>query len=513
MPRRMPIFSRVLSALFLLVPCIAPAAPPAGTDVRAGFAERDITPAIGMEAPGGYGKAYHRSLHDPCKVRASVFDDGRNRVALVGIDALGIRHDTVQKVRAAIQARTGISGGSILIGASHSHSSGPIVWIMRGDFDDASPLVRRLAYDESTCVDPAYLARVETALIDAVVEANDHRVPARAGIGSGTEPTVAFNRRFLMKDGRTVTHPGLGNPDIVEPAGPADPEVGVIGAWDSRDPHRLLGCVVNFSCHATTNPGGISANYIHYLEKVIQGYYGKDCVVVFLNGASGDITQVDNRSPSKYPDGERWAQLVGGKVGAEALKVLLTMEPGSLTPVEARTRILTIPRRAPSPERVKAALALVERKPGSGIDPTTLTFAKETVLLDALIRKSPTVEVEVQAVQVGPAVFVTTPAEYFCRFGLEIKAASGFPYTFPVSLANGCVGYVPTEDAFGPHGGGYETRLTSYSNLEITAGSQMRDAGIELARRLRPGVVPSAPRRPVFRGEPWSYGNVPPERE
>ena len=71
----------------------------------------------------------------------------------------------------------------------------------------------------------------------------------------------------------------------------------MIGAWDAKDPNRLLGCVVNFACHATTSPGGISANYIYYLEKVIQGYYGKDCVVVFLAGASGDITQVDNRSP------------------------------------------------------------------------------------------------------------------------------------------------------------------------------------------------------------------------
>src|SRR3954469_11139640 len=94
------------------------AAPP---PFKAGFAERDITPDVGMEAPGGYGKSYHRSVHDPCKVRAAVFDDGRSRVAIVGIDARGIRRDMVVKVRKAVEAKTGIPAGSILIGASHSH--------------------------------------------------------------------------------------------------------------------------------------------------------------------------------------------------------------------------------------------------------------------------------------------------------------------------------------------------------------------------------------------------------
>src|SRR5262249_7825273 len=157
--------------------------------------------------------------------------------------------------------------------------------------------------------------------------------------------------------------------------------------------------------------------------QAIQGYYGKDSVVVFLAGASGDITQVDNRSAYQSPGGERWAQIVGGKVGAEALKVLLTMEPGILTPVAARTRVWEVPRRGPSAHRVQTALAIVQgdRK---AVDETTWTFAKETVVLDALLKKSPTAEVEVQAVQVGPAVFVTTPAEYFCRYGLEIKTAS-----------------------------------------------------------------------------------------
>jgi hypothetical protein len=482
---------------------------------KAGFAERDITPEIGMESPGGYGKSFHRSIHDPCKVRAAVFDDGQSKVAIVGIDAIGIRRDTVQKVRKAIAEKTGIAPEAILIGASHSHSSGPVAWIKPGEFDKASPLVQKLAYEQSTNVDLKYLSRVEQALIDAVSSAHDGRVAARAGVGRGLEDTVAFNRRFRMRDGREVTHPGLGNPEIVAPAGPVDPEVGVVGAWDAKDPNKLLGCTVNFACHATTSPGGASANYIYYLEKAIQGYYGKDAVVVFLAGASGDVTQVDNRSEYSNPGGDRWAQLVGGKVGAEALKVLLTMEPGTLSPIAHRTRTWTIARRAPAPERLAKCLEIVQQD-RSKVDATEWTFAKEIVLLDALIKQEAGVgagvEVEVQAVQLGPAVFVTDPAEYFCRYGLEIKANSGFPFTFPVSLANGCVGYVPTEDAFGPQGGGYETRLTSYSNLEITAGSQLRDAGIDLTRQLKPGRAPEPPRHPPFTGKPWSYGNVPPER-
>ncbi len=496
----------LLSLLSLLL--AIPTARGAEPVFKAGFAERDITPEIGSEAPGGYGKAYHKTLHDPCKVRAAVFDDGKNRVALVGLDALGVHRSTVVAARKAIAQKTGIPEGAILMGASHSHSSGPLIGVMPGEYDHASKLVQKLANDQSTSADPKYLEKVEKAIVEAVCQADEKRVAARAGIGKGAERTVAFNRRFKMRDGRTVTHPGQGNPDIVEPAGPTDPEVGVIGAWD--DKKHLLGCVVNFACHATTSPGGISSNYICYLEKVIQGYYGKDTVVVFLNGASGDVTQVDNQSPYKYPDGERWAQLVGGKVGAEALKVLLTMEPGTLVPVESRTKLLQIKRRVPSPARLKECLDMVQKDPAK-VGPTEWTFAKEVVLLDAKLQKEPVAEVEVQAVQVGPAVFLTTPAEYFCRYGLEQKAKSGFPFTFPVSLANGCVGYVPTEDAFGEGGGGYETRLTSYSNLEITAGNKMRDAGIELAKALKPGAVP-VPAKPLpFAGQPWSYGNSKPE--
>lgn len=499
-----------IAALFTLVCAIDTLADDAESAslFRAGFAERDITPEIGMEAPGGYGKSYHRTLHDPCKVRAAVFDDGKNRVALVGIDALFIHRQTTESVRRKIEEQTGIPGRAIMLAASHSHSSGPMSGGMPGAFDHASELVQKLAYENSTTADPKYLAMVEQALVEAVTEAIKKRAPVKAGIGRGIEDKVAFNRRFRMRTGLTVTHPRQGNPDILEPAGPTDPEVGVIGVWDRDD--KLVGCVVNFACHATTNPGGISANYVYYLEKAIRGFFGDDVIVVFLNGASGDVTQVDNLSPYVNPGADQWAQRVGGRIGAEAVKVLLSMHPGELTPVAATNTVLSIPRRAPSPQRVERSLAIVAKDPKS-VDATEWTFAKEIVLLDAILQKEPNAEAEVQAIQVGPAVFVTTPAEYFCEFGLKIKQGSTFPFTFPVSLANGCVGYVPTEEAFGPRGGGYETRLTSYSNLEPTAGTQMMNAGLKLIEQLTPGAVPKPPKVPAFQGLPWTYGNAPPE--
>lgn len=480
---------------------------PAAPGFRAGFAERDITPRIGMQEPGGYQKRFHRALHDPCKVRAAVFEDGARCVALVSVDALMVPRHLVVDIRREVRSRCGIAPEAVLIGATHSHSSGPTGMAQPGEYDHASPLVRKLAYEVSSSADPEYLALVRRQAIDAVCGAHAALGAARAGAGSGVEDKAVFNRRFRMRNGLSYTHPGQGNPDIVEPAGPIDPQVGVVGVW--REDGRLIGCVVNYACHATTSPGGISANWIYYLEKTIRGALASDAIVVFLQGACGDVTQVDNRNPYMQPNGEEYARLVGGRVGAEVVKVLLSMQPGVLGPLDAATVTLRIGRRKPSAERVKKSYEIAAKNPAT-VDLTEWLFAKEIVLLDAILAKKPVAEAEVQAIQVGPAVFVTNPAEFFCELGLRIKAGSPFPFTFPVELANGCVGYVPTEEAFGASGGGYETRLTAYSNLEITAGNRLVEAGLQLARRMHPGKVPTRPPAKPFQA-PWSYGNVPPE--
>jgi neutral ceramidase len=499
----------ILAALAAGRAAVTPEAAPK-TVFKAGFAERDITPDIGMEAPGNYGKSYHRTFHDPCKVRAVVFDDGTQRVALVGVDLLFITRHIVTEARAEIQKRCGIRPECVLIGASHSHSSGPIGMGEPGDYENAPPLVKHLVTEKTIVSNSGYTQLLKRQIVEAVVAAESARADAKLAVGYGHEDKVSFNRRLRMKNGLTYSHPGVGNPEIIDYAGPIDPQVGVVGVWDLKG--GLRGCVVNFSCHATTSPGGISANWIWAMEQALRGATGDASLpVVFLQGACGDVTQVDNLTKFQNPGAEEWCQMVGGRVGAEAYKTLLLIRRGAQSniPLSVRQKIWTIKRRPPAPDKVMRALELVQKDPKE-VGDTEWTFAKETVLLDAVMKVRPEVEVEVQAIQLGPLVLVSNPAEYFVQYGLDIKKGSKFPFTFPVELANGCVGYVPTEEAFSLSGGGYETRLTSYSNLEITAGRQFANIGVELANQMTPGAIPQPLPASAF-GAPWSYGNVPPE--
>ena len=499
----------LLFGLVFIVPNFATPNPP-NPVFKAGFAERDITPDIGMEQPGNYGKSYHTSFHDQCKVRAVVFDDGKKRVALVGLDLLFVTRNVVQEARAEIQKRCGIQPDAIMIGASHSHSSGPIGMAEPGDYDKSSALVKDLATNKSIISDPGFIQYLKNQIVEAVMLADAARTDAKLAVGIGHEDQVSFNRRLRMKNGLTYSHPGVGNPDIIDYAGPIDPQVGTVGVWDLKG--NLLGVIVNVACHNTTNPGGISANWVGAMEKTIRGATGNAALpVVFMQGACGDITQVDNLAKYQNPAPEEWWQLVGGRVGAEAYKTLLLIGrgAGSDIPLDVRQKVWNVKRRIPTPDKVKHALDLVKQGPEKA-GQVEWTFAKETLLLDALIKARPEAEVEVQAIQVGPAVFVSNPAEYFVQYGLDIKKGSQFPFTFVVELANGCAGYVPTEEALSASGGGYETRLTSYSNLEVSAGRQFANTGIELANELKPGKVPVPPPPPPFRG-PWTYGNLPPE--
>ena len=429
--------------------------------LRAGFARSDITPPVGSEIPGGFRKNYSKGVHDPLWAEAVVFLNDAAQVALVGVDLVMIPRDVVQAAREQATAQCGIPAENILIAASPTHNGGPIVDCFSSERD------------------PEYCDRVAQRIAEAVVEAHTKAVVAQVSVGVGHEDSVGFNRRFRMKDGSVKTHPGKMNPDIVEPAGPIDPDVAVIAVANTQG--ELLGCVVNHALHGTTIGGSlVSADWPYYLRETIRGVVGAEAGVVFLNGACGDVTQVDNQSARPAEFGEAWARRVGMTIGAEALKVLARAEFTGEIPLAVAVESFALPIRdlGESDEALLAREAPAAGLGSGGED----VYLREARLVREMKAKSPTVDVEIQAIRIGDAAIVTNPTEFFCALGLSIKDASPWKPTLVVELANGYAGYAPTNEAF--KGGGYETRTARSSFLAPGSGEEIVNASVRLLHKL-----------------------------
>src|SRR5690606_36520997 len=116
--------------------------------------------------------------------------------------------------------------------------------------------------------DKEYLEFLSERAADAVIRADNNLVPAKIGWGVGHEPSQVVNRRWRMKPGSDLSNPfggtdqvkmnpGIANPNLLEPAGPIDPEVPVIAVKSLDD--QPIAVMANYSLHYVggTGPGEI----------------------------------------------------------------------------------------------------------------------------------------------------------------------------------------------------------------------------------------------------------------
>ncbi|MEO2088505.1 MAG: hypothetical protein ABGY75_03280, partial [Gemmataceae bacterium] len=103
-------------ALLLLLPTL-PAAEP---KLAVGFAETDVSPAIGGKSPvylAGYGQNRPATkMHDPIMARAVVLSDGTKKIALVSVDVVGLFLPAVERVREQLKGFD-----YVLVSATHNH--------------------------------------------------------------------------------------------------------------------------------------------------------------------------------------------------------------------------------------------------------------------------------------------------------------------------------------------------------------------------------------------------------
>ena len=115
-------------------------------------------------------------------------------------------------------------------------------------------------------------------IADSVRLANERLQPAQLSVAKGRCEDLTFNRRYFMRDGSVGWNPGKRNPNIVMPAGPSDPEVGLLYVGPTRGaeaPRKPIATYVNFAMHPDTCGGSkISADWPGALGRVLAAYHG-----------------------------------------------------------------------------------------------------------------------------------------------------------------------------------------------------------------------------------------------
>jgi hypothetical protein len=281
--------------------------------LEAGFAETDITPAIGDKPVylAGFGRNRKATgVLDPLKARAVVLRHGKNKLALVSVDLVGFFLPQVAQVRRTLPGFT-----YVLVSSTHNHE-GP----------DTLGLWGPSLFQSG--VDTGYLQTVVKQIVKAVGNADAAARPVVARLGTARAPE-------LLHDGREpyVKHDEL-----------------VALQFNDAKTGKIAGLVVQWNCHPETLGGGntkISADFIgatvHYLRTRYQA------PVVYLTGTVGGLmtslrVDVRDEKGNKLADGTvAKTQRYGRLIGQLADRALASARAIRLTPFDIRSRDVFLP--------------------------------------------------------------------------------------------------------------------------------------------------------------------------
>lgn len=417
--------------------------------IKAGFAFIEITPPVGSHKIGWLKDVVINRILDPLFARIAVFQDNNGgRAAIIQLDTLSIRWSTTDAIRAAIEAKHGFPGLFVMVAATHNHA-GPATASI-GD-------VKR---------DDKYIDFMTSRIVEGFGLALQNMKQVTVGFARTFEFKLSHNRRTAMRNGLSVTHgAGFHDDNALYIEGPIDPEVGVLAAKSTDG--TLVGAIVNFACHVVHHgeddvaSGGFPEVMCAELAKA----GCKDSL--FLNGACGDI------SPGNpYFGLNPTFQEIGKSLANDAMQAIAKINFNEAETVATTSIVIDLPVRKPTAREAAGTVKGAQRF----IDPDIYTRHMPQLL--SRLGANEYQPAEVQAIRVGPAYFVSIPAEYFTEFGLYIKEKT-FPLnTMVVSCANGMLGYIPTEKAF--KRGGYESTLGGNSRMSPKAGQTLANNAIAL---------------------------------
>ncbi len=420
---------------------------------------------------------------DPLYAKVLVINDGKTKIIIITMDvtAIGgrkisdgmlydVSEDFLPELRRRVWKELDIPGANILVNASHTHPPGRLL-----------------------CDDDEQLDRIYNAINCAMKNMTEVKI----GAGSGIEGRISMNRTLNLKNGRqwSIRHTNPSPPDEeVKSYGPVDPEIGILRI--DRLDGSPLAVIYNFACHLLFGDarGSITANIPAYASKVIEETLEHDCMAFFIQGAAGDVIDVNFKNFNRSRD----IKMLGTMLGESTLKAYRNIQTENID-LKIVSETISVPRRNDIPEKT-AALKVEQDKLLKSLSGTTLNFKSFLSLYQSDIKIDPdmdalnknnidkylknisameklariqdkistlekhqrintesgekNIDMELQAIEIGNCVIVSSPAELLTEIGMNIKKASPYKHTFVAAYSNGYVHYgAPAADY---DKGGYE---------------------------------------------------------
>ncbi len=449
--------------------------------IYAGASIVNITPPLGYPHYRGESTGAHDSLY----AKALVLKQGENTVALVVCDLLWVERSLSSSVRLQVSEITGIPYSNIIIAGTHTHT-GPaydpnileLTGTLRPPSDEDRLLTGKSPYLDSLAI------RIAQSVLNA--HKSMENVQLEAGIGEANG--ISFNRRFIMKDGKVVSNPGVGNKDAILPAGPVDPQVAILMLRRVSD-NSPLAVLSNFGVHADTFGGSMfSADYPGFLAQALSSLIGGSCVSIFATGPCGDVNHVDVKSKDKK---RLSSKDIGERLSEVIVKEIPALEKVESSFLSMRSQFVY----APLQDYSQAELTWANDENAKPLYRESVFLERRRRLkirsLERLRRTeaiAPTVEregwklpLEVQVIGIGKDLaIVGLPGEVFVELGMAIKKSSPFKTTLVIELTNSHIAYVPTRKAFNQ--GSYEI---INSRLAPGGGEMMVEAAINLLNEIK----------------------------
>lgn len=466
----------VLRLMLALCLCCAAASRGAADGLRAGAARTCITPALGTRINGGLESAVARNIHDDLFAKALVLESGSNRLALVLVDTCLLDRPVVEEARDRIVREGAFRRSGVLIAATHTHSAGAVCGAHLTD------------------ADPVYRGWLPGRIADAVACAVNRLAPARLAWAQGSLPQHVFCRRLFVRPGMSYTNQLGSTHDLAkmnwdsphpadgDPTGPVDPGVSVLSVRHADG--RPLALLAVYALHYVGDvaPGDVSADYFGAFADRIQELLGADrlepaFIGILANGTSGDVNNIDPRSPRAPAPPYTRIRAVADDLAREVLRASRdAVYREDVVLRDAWTELRVAVRRP-----TEAALEAARRRLGgrSNLSGWADNFAREQLLL---AEGPEAVDVPLQVLRIGDVAVAAWPGEIFAASGLELKRRSPDRPVCNIGLANGWFGYIPPPEQF--RYGAYETWTMRTSPLETNAVVRMGDALLGLVRSL-----------------------------